>query len=66
MTQAELDVLKNKYFVRADTTDWPTATVSTDAANLAVGGVKPRIATLNAQLQTDLLLMIDALDPLVV
>jgi len=65
MTQAELDVLKNKYFVRADTTKWPTATLSTDAANLAAGGIKPRIASMDASLQTDLLLMIDTLDPLV-
>lgn len=62
MTQAELDVLKNEYFVLEDGTDWPTATLSTATAS----PVKPRIASMSQKLQDDLILMIDTLDPLVV
>lgn len=62
MTQVELDVLKNEYFVLESGLDWPTATLSTATAT----PVKPRIASLTQKLQDDLILMIDTLDPLVV
>ena len=65
MTQAELDTLKNKYFVRGDNTDWPTATLSTAAGNLAVGGIKARLPSMDASLQADLILFVDTLDPLI-
>jgi len=61
MTQAELDVLKNEYFMLEDGDDWPTATLSTATAS----PVKPRIASMSQKLQDDLILMIDTIDPLV-
>lgn len=61
MTQAELDALRNYYFVLDDGTDWPTGTVST-----ALGqGYKARIGSLSQKLQDDLIALFDALDPLV-
>jgi len=57
-TQAQVDALRNKYFVLEDGTDWPTNTLSSALAQ----GYKARIATLNQGLQDDLVDLFDTAD----
>lgn len=61
MTQAQLDALKNYYFILEDGTDWPTTTAS---SALAVR-YKARIASLSQKLQDDLVLLFDELQALI-
>lgn len=61
MTQGELDLLKNYYFVLQDGTDWPSNTLSTALAQ----PYHARIASMSQKLQDDLVLLFDTLDALI-
>jgi hypothetical protein len=58
MTQAELDALRNEYFVLEDGSDWPSGTLSTALAQ----PYKARIGSMSQKLQDDLVDLMDALD----
>jgi hypothetical protein len=54
--QTDLDVLKNKYFVQEDNSDWPAG----DNRESTLGsGLKARIASLDEGKQVDLRWLID-------
>jgi len=57
-TQAEVDNLRNYYFVLEDGTDWPTNTLSSALAQ----GYKARIASMSQKLQDDLVDLLDTAD----
>ena len=57
-TQAEVDELRNYYFVLDDGTDWPTNTLSSALAQ----GYKTRIAGVTQKTQDDLVNLLDTAD----
>jgi len=61
MTQAELNALRNEYFILEDGSDWPDDTASSGLAQ----PYKARIASMSQKLQDDLVDLMDALEALV-
>lgn len=57
-TQAEVDDLRNYYFVLEDGTDWPTNTLSSALAQ----GYKARVGPLSQKMQDDLVDLLDTAD----
>ena len=59
-TQADVDVLRRRYFKLADNSEWPADTKSDGAAVGAAGGYVPKQASLSQQIQDDLNDLLDA------
>ena len=59
-TQADVDILRRKYFKLADNTEWPADTKSTDAAVATAGGYVPKHGSLSQGIQDDLNDLLDA------
>lgn len=57
-TQAEVDALRNEYFILEDGSDWPTNTLSSALTQ----GYKARVASLSQKLQDDLVDLLDTAD----